>query len=89
LLDQFLETDVTRLGKDETFNAIHYWNDYYYTQPDLACMALDVLAVLLMLDECKWIFSSAKILLSDRRSRLKIDIIKASKCLRSWFGLPT
>ncbi|EXA30088.1 hypothetical protein FOVG_18501 [Fusarium oxysporum f. sp. pisi HDV247] len=36
LLDQFLETDVIRLGEDETFDAIRYWNDRYYTQPDLA-----------------------------------------------------
>ncbi|RYC79974.1 hypothetical protein BFJ63_vAg17148 [Fusarium oxysporum f. sp. narcissi] len=46
LLDQFLETDVMRLGEDETFDAIRYWNDRYYTQPDLARMALDALAVL-------------------------------------------
>ncbi|KAL6405977.1 HAT domain-containing protein [Ilyonectria robusta] len=88
LLDQFLETDVIRLGEDETFDPISYWNDRYYTQPDLARMALDVLAVPSMSDECERLFSSAKILLSDRRSRLKIDIIEASECLRSWFGPP-
>jgi hypothetical protein len=88
LLDQFLETDVIRLGEDETFDPIRYWNDRYYTQPDLARMALDVLAVPSMSDECERLFSSAKILLSDRRSRLKIDIIEASECLRSWFGPP-
>ncbi|KJZ74785.1 hypothetical protein HIM_05902 [Hirsutella minnesotensis 3608] len=41
-----------------------------------------------MSDECERLFSSAKILLSDRRSRLKIDIIEASECLRSWYGPP-
>jgi hypothetical protein len=51
-------------------------------------MALDVLAVPLMSDECELLFSSTKILLSDRRSRFKIDIIEASECLQSWFGLP-
>ncbi|KAM5529351.1 transposase-like protein [Fusarium oxysporum f. sp. phaseoli] len=88
LHDQFLETDVIRLGEDETFDAIRYWNDRYYTQPDLARMALDVLAVPSMSDECERLFSSAKVLLSDQRSRLKIDIIEASECLRSWFGPP-
>ncbi|KJZ68940.1 hypothetical protein HIM_08228 [Hirsutella minnesotensis 3608] len=88
LLDQFLETDVIRLGEDETFDVIKYWNDRYHTQPDLARMALDVLAVPPMSDECERLFSSAKILLSDRRSRLKIDIIEASECLRSWYGPP-
>jgi hypothetical protein len=67
---------------------LSYWNDRYYTQPNLARMALDVLAASSMSDECERLFRSAKILLSDRRSRPKIDIIKASECLRSWFGPP-
>ncbi|KAM4060494.1 kinase [Hirsutella rhossiliensis] len=88
LLDQFLETDVIRLGEEESFDVIKYWNDRYHTQPDLARMALDVLSVPPMSDECERLFSSAKILLSDRRSRLKIDIIEASECLRSWASIP-
>ncbi|KJZ69655.1 hypothetical protein HIM_10950 [Hirsutella minnesotensis 3608] len=88
LLDQFLETDVIRLGEDEAFDVIKYWNDRYHTQSDLARMALDVLAVPPMSDECERLFSSAKILLSDRRSRLKIDIIEASECFRYWYGPP-
>jgi len=35
-----------------------------------------------MSDECERLFSSAKILLKDRRSRLKMDIIKVNKLLR-------
>jgi hypothetical protein len=88
LLDQFLGTDVIPLGEDESFDVIKYWNDRYHTQPDMARMALDVLAVLSMSDECERLFSSAKILLSDRRSRLRMDIIEASECLRSWYGPP-
>ena len=51
-------------------------------------MALDVFAVPAMSDECERLFSSAKILLSDRRSRLRMDIIEASECLRAWYGPP-
>ena len=36
-------------------------------------MALDALAVLAMSDECERLFSSAKLLLTDRRSRLQMD----------------
>lgn len=53
LLDQFLKIDVIWLCKDETFDVIKYWNDSYHTQPDLARMALNVLAVLLIIDECE------------------------------------
>lgn len=87
-LDQFIETDIIPLSEDELFDPIQYWNERYHTQPDLAQMALDVLAVPAMSDECERLFSSAKILLSDRRSRLGIDIIEASECLRAWYGLP-
>ncbi len=87
-LDQFIETDIIPLGEDESFDPIHYWNERYCTQPDLAQMALDVLAVPAMSDECERLFSSAKLLLSDRRSRLGMDIIEASECLRAWYGQP-
>src|SRR5215831_19521081 len=52
-------------------------------------MALNAFAVPTMLDECERLFSSVKILLNDRRSRLRMDIIEASKCLRSWYGPPS
>jgi len=35
-----------------------------------------------MSDKCKRLFSSAKILLEDRRSRLRMDIVKVNKLLR-------
>jgi hypothetical protein len=88
-LDQFIETDIIPFSEDESFDPIQYWNERYYTQPDLAQMALDVLAVPAMSDECERWFSSAKILLSERRSRLGIDIIEASECLRAWYGRPS
>jgi hypothetical protein len=39
-----------------------------------------------MSDEILRVFSSAKLLLTDRRSRLKMDVIEANECLRSWYG---
>ena len=41
-----------------------------------------------MLDDCKWLFSSTKILFEDRRSWLRMDIIKVNKCLRHSYGPP-
>ena len=34
------------------------------------------------------VFSSAKILLNNRRSRLLPEIIEANECLRAWYGKP-
>jgi hypothetical protein len=65
-----METDILPLDEDESFDPMRFWNDRYSTQPDLARMALDALAVPAMSDKCERLFSSAKLLLTDRRSRL-------------------
>ena len=62
---------------------MRFWNDRYSTQPDLARMVLDALAVPAMSDECERLFSSAKLLLTDRRSRLRMDIVEACEYLRT------
>lgn len=86
-LDEYLATNIY-ITDSEYFDPVQYWNDRYYSQPDLAQFALDVLAVPPMSDECERLFSSAKLLITDRRSCLKMDIIEANECLRAWFGRP-
>src|SRR6266568_2367438 len=47
-----------------------------------------MLVIPLMSAKCERVFSSAKHLVTDSRNRLKADIIKANKCLKSWYGRP-
>ncbi|KAG7413394.1 putative AC transposase [Fusarium oxysporum f. sp. raphani] len=86
--NEFITTDVIGLNDDEEFDPIQYWNERYHSQTNLARMALDVLALPPMSDECERLFSSAKLLLTDHRSRLWMDVIEASECLRAWYGRP-
>ena len=86
--NEFISTDIIPLKDDEEFNPIQYWNERYHSQTDLARMALDVLAVPPMSDDCERLFSSAKLLLTDHRSRLQMNIIETSECLRAWYGRP-
>jgi hypothetical protein len=58
---------------------IAWWNDRYYTQPDLARFALDILAVPPMSDDCERLFSGASILQDKHRMRLGMDIIEANE----------
>lgn len=81
--DGYISMD--RLIKDEKYDPLLYWHGRYEKDPDLARFTLDMLAIPPMLDECGRIFSSAKILLNDRRTRLHLDIIKVNECLRAWF----
>lgn len=69
-LQEYLETNCLRTDDSGDFDAIQYWLDRYESQPDLAQFALDILAAPPMSDECERLFSSCKILLEDRRSRL-------------------
>ena len=47
-------------------------------------MALDILAIPAMSSEIERVFSSSGLLLTDRRNRLKEDIIEGAECMKSW-----
>jgi hAT family C-terminal dimerisation region len=66
------------------FNLCSFWASHENTSPSLARMAFDMLSIPATSAECERTFSSAKLLLTDQRSRLKADIIEASECLRAW-----
>ena len=63
---------------------LQYWNAQVINIPSLAQMALDFLSIPAMSAECERVFSGSKILISDRRNRLRDDIIEANECLRYW-----
>src|SRR5262249_36933477 len=67
-------------------NLIQYWNGQIINSPSLAQMAMDILSIPAMAAECERVFSSAKILISDHRNRLKDDIIEANECVRYWIN---
>ena len=86
LYEQYISTD--RLHDDEAGceEAIAYWLSRYDSQRDLARFALDLFAISPMSDECERLFSSAKLTVTDRRGRMKADIVEACECLRAWYG---
>ena len=57
-------------------NKLHY--------PQLHIMALDLLGIPAMSADIERVFSSSGLLITDRRNRLKEDIIEAVECLKSW-----
>jgi len=54
------------------------------TYPKLAPLALGILAIPARSAEVERVFSSTGLLITDRRNRLKEDIIEAVECLKSW-----
>ncbi|PMD55410.1 uncharacterized protein K444DRAFT_537541, partial [Hyaloscypha bicolor E] len=55
--------------------------------PNLSRMALDILSIPAILADPERLFSSAKLLISDLRNKLGMDIIKAFECLKSWYKI--
>ena len=67
-----------------------WWQSHASEYPRLYKMACDMMSVLAMSGECERVFSSVKLLLTDRRNQMKEDVIEASECLKSWdaAGIP-
>lgn len=68
-------------------NLLQYWQLQEAHYPDLAKMAYDMHSIPAMSAECERVFSSTKLLISDRRARLGDNIIEASECLKAWNNL--
>jgi hypothetical protein len=90
---QYLETEyfpdqgseeIQSSSQVKSVNLCAFWARHEAQYPSLARMAFDILSIPAMSSECERVFSSAKILLNDRRARMKEDIIEASECLRAW-----
>ena len=52
-------------NREDAGDPLAYWNSLYLLKPDLARFALNMLAILLISAEYKYIFSSAKHLLTN------------------------
>ena len=72
--------------EEQDVDPLEFWNFRIRSEPDLARFALDMLAIPVSSSECERIFSSAKLLITSSRNRLRSDIIEANECLRDWFG---
>jgi hypothetical protein len=74
-----------QMPKPKPIDLCEFWALHENEYPSLARMAFDILSIPAMSAECERVFSSTKLLLTDRRARMKEDIIEASECLRAWF----
>ena len=99
LFNEFLQlntdnTSFTEIDEYESYcsikpdpritNIIDWWVSMSDTYPRLSKMALDMLSIPAMSAECERVFSSSKLMVTDRRNRLMEDVIEAGECLRAW-----
>ena len=76
--------EYLRIPAEPCDKPLEWWKTYKGQFPVLSRMALDLLSIPLMSAECERVFSAAKILISDKRNRMKDDIIEICILLRYW-----
>jgi hypothetical protein len=62
-------------------------NTQQVNYPNLSKMALDILSIPAMSADSERLFSSAKLLITDLRNKLGMDITEAFECLKSWYKI--
>jgi hypothetical protein len=80
-------TTLDAAGKiiHEEMEPLRWWRERgEQLYPTLAIMAYDLFAMPAMSSECERAFSNAKRLVTDKRHRLKSEIIEADQCIKSW-----
>jgi hypothetical protein len=81
-LDLYLEEEMVPVGVD--LDLLQYWKTFSPKYPVLACLAREMLSVLASTIASKSAFPLAEKTISDYRSRLGSDTIKALVCLQDW-----
>lgn len=79
-LDQYLRMPVVD-GEEDT---LEWWSKRQQTLPDLANMARDYLAIPATSTACERLFSEGRQLITDNRTRLSDESIRACQCLKNW-----
>jgi hypothetical protein len=54
---------------------------------NLSKITLDILLILAMLTNLERLFFNAKVCITKLKNKLGIDILKAFKCLKSWYKI--
>ncbi|KJZ70012.1 hypothetical protein HIM_10593 [Hirsutella minnesotensis 3608] len=52
--------------------------------PGLSSMAIDILSIASMSAETEWLFSKAKLSVTDQRGSMNVETLNLLECLRSW-----
>jgi len=78
-LEHFISTTIIAIE-----NLRLWWLQPQSDYPQLSIMALNLLAIPAMSSEVERVFSSTGLMLTDRRNRLKEDVIEAAECMKSW-----
>src|SRR5271154_371371 len=63
---------------------LNWWINKAEEWPCLASLAFTVLSIPAMSAEVERVFNSTKMLVTERRSKLRVETIEANECLRSW-----
>ncbi len=73
------------LPNSSNFNIIKQWLAQEAVWPFLVKIIFDMLTIPAMSAECERVFSSLKLMITDRRNAFKEEVIETNECLRYWY----
>ncbi len=82
LYDDEIYLAVPLLPNSSNFNIIKWWLAQEAVWPSLTKIAFDMLTIPVMSAEYERVFSSLKLMITDRRNAFKEAVIEANECLR-------
>lgn len=84
---------VPAIAEDDpkSYNPLLYWQLQSQQYPTLSKFAINILTILASAADCERTFSELGDMLGTRRLRMKVELITALQCLKSWhqIGLKT
>ena len=84
-MEQQEDGSLKRVRKTFMDNPLDWWRQRGESRyPTLAKMAYDLFSIPAMSAECERVFSNSRKMITDERYSLKVDIIEADQCLKSW-----
>jgi hypothetical protein len=84
-MEQQEDGSLKRVRKTFMDKPLDWWRQRGESRyPTLAKMAYDLFSIPAMSAECERVFSNSRKMITDERYSLKVDIIEADQCLKSW-----
>jgi hAT family C-terminal dimerisation region len=83
-IDEYQAYLAQKTLKQKPTNIFNWWINKAEEWPCLTSLAFTVLSIPAMSAEVERVFSSTKMLVTERRSNLRVETIEANECLWSW-----
>lgn len=81
---QYCSTEVVNENKCGFSSHLEWWKAHESQYSQLSQMVKNIFSISSMSAEVECLFSSSKLMISDHRNKIKLNLVEADECIRSW-----